>query len=119
MSASQKNIWNLEKAYKGTPMNNICETFHIRGTFNVACLQECLNLVAESDPALRTRIITDAQGEPWQYEVPWQRIQFPVLDFSATNQEGILHLGEKCGQRGHAINRQSPISVCYCKDRRT
>ncbi|HIQ98602.1 MAG TPA: amino acid adenylation domain-containing protein [Candidatus Scybalocola faecavium] len=91
LSASQKNIWNLEKAYKGTPMNNICETFHIRGTFNVACLQECLNLVAESDPALRTRIITDAQGEPWQYEVPWQRIQFPVLDFSATNQEGILH----------------------------
>lgn len=94
LSSSQKNIWNLERAYKGTPMNNICETFHIKGAFDVVLLQKCLNLVVESDPTLRTRITLDPQGEPWQYETAYQRMQFPVLDFSMTNQDGILHWEE-------------------------
>ncbi len=89
LSSSQMNIWNLEQAFKGTPMNNICETIRIRGTFDAETAARCLNLVLESDSSLRTRIFLDADKTPVQYETAYAPEQFPVLDFSLTNQEGM------------------------------
>ena len=75
-------------------MNNICETIRIRGNFDVAFVQNCLNLVLESDRTLRTELTIGEDGELWQWEVPYAQTQFPVLDFSMTNQEGILRWEE-------------------------
>lgn len=94
LSSSQMNIWNLEQAFRGTPMNNICETIRIRGNFDVAFVQSCLNLVLESDRTLRTELTIGEDGRLWQWEVPYACVQFPVLDFSMTNQEGILRWEE-------------------------
>lgn len=94
LSSSQKNIWNLEQAYKGTPMNNICETIRIRGNFDVALIQTCLNLVLKYDGTLRTRIALDEAGQVWQWETPYEKAQFPVLDFSMTDQDGVLRWEE-------------------------
>ena len=89
LSSSQMNIWNLEQAFKGTPMNNICESIRIRGTFDAAVAAQCLNLVLESDGSLRTRIFMGDDRVPVQYEAAFVQEQFPVLDFSLTDQEGM------------------------------
>ena len=94
LSSSQMNIWNLEQAFGSTPMNNICETIRIRGTFDISAISRCLNLVLESDPSLRIQITVDASGIPMQYELPYEKTNFTVLDFSMTNEEGLVRWEE-------------------------
>lgn len=91
LSNSQQNIWSLEQAYPGTSINNICETVRIRGNFDIPLLQECLNRIVASDPGLRTQIRLKEDGTPVQYETAYQECQFPVLDFSSTNQNGLAY----------------------------
>ena len=89
LSSSQLNIWALEQAFPGTSINNICETIRIRGTFDVALLQSCLNRIVEADSTLRTRITLNSDSVPVQYEIPHTAHSFPVFDFSTTNHAGI------------------------------
>ena len=91
LSGSQRNIWGLEQHYRGTSINNICQTIRIRGTFDIALLQQCLNLLLESDGSLRAQIVLDEEGNPVQYQAEYETQQFPVFDFSTTNQAGIEH----------------------------
>lgn len=90
LSISQRNIWNVEQVHKGTSINNICSTIYIKGRIDMAAIQKTLNLVIEADQSLRTQIDL-IDGTPVQYHVPYEREQFPVFDFSLTNQEGIAH----------------------------
>ena len=56
LSSSQQNIWNLEQAYPGLPLNNICTSLYIEGNFRVDLLQKCIELAYVAYPVLRTRI---------------------------------------------------------------
>lgn len=38
LSYSQQNIWNLESAHPGLPMNNICTALKIEGNLNIEYL---------------------------------------------------------------------------------
>lgn len=89
LSKSQLNIWSLEQSFQGISINNICETIRIRGIVDMALLQKCLNLIVESDSTLRTQITLDENQTPVQYEQAYVSHQFPVFDFSTTNQIGI------------------------------
>jgi len=95
LSASQMNIFRLEQALPGTSVNNICETIHINGIFDVVLLQKCLNLIVEGDGSLRTRIKLNDEMLPVQYEAPYEKQHFAVLDFSTTNSDG-LKRWEEC-----------------------
>ncbi|MFR5583797.1 MAG: hypothetical protein ACLTLQ_08245 [[Clostridium] scindens] len=44
LSYSQQNIWNLESAHPGLPMNNICTALKIEGNLNIEYLQRCIEL---------------------------------------------------------------------------
>ena len=91
LSNSQWNIWHLEQSFPGTPVNNICETIRIRGVFDVVLLQKALNLIVQADPSLRTQIVLGEDHLPLQTEREYAEQQFPVFDFSTTNQTGIQH----------------------------
>ncbi len=93
LSNSQMNIWNLEKSNQGTSINVICESIHIRGTFDVALIQKSLNLILHSDGSLRTQITLD-EHEPMQYEEPFLEKQFPVYDFTTTSETNIRYWEE-------------------------
>lgn len=56
LSCSQMNIWNLEMAHPGLPINNICTALKIEGNLNLEYLQTCIELVYRAFPSLRTRI---------------------------------------------------------------
>ena len=90
LSISQKNIWNVEQVHKGTSINNICSTIYIKGRIDMAAIQKTLNLVIEADQSLRTQIDL-VDGTPVQFHAPYAPEQFPIFDFSLTNQEGITH----------------------------
>ena len=90
LSIGQKNIWNVERAHKGTSINNISSSVLIRGRLDIAIIQKTLNLVLEADESLRARIVLQGD-EPMQYHAPFEPEQFPVFDFSMTNREGFTH----------------------------
>ncbi len=91
LSNSQRNIWNLEQSFPGTSINNICETIRIRGNFDIALVQQCLNLILEADSSLRAQIFLDENGCPVQHQMEYEPCQFPVFDFSSTDEDGIRH----------------------------
>jgi amino acid adenylation domain-containing protein/thioester reductase-like protein len=93
LSNSQMNIWNLEMAHQGTSINVISETIRIRGTFDVALVQKCLNMILNADASLRTQITIEG-SVPYAYVTEHSECQFPVYDFSTTNEAGLRHWEE-------------------------
>ncbi|MDO4552506.1 MAG: amino acid adenylation domain-containing protein [Bacillota bacterium] len=90
LSQSQKNIWKLECAFPGTPINNIGTTIKIQGRIDTGLLQESLGAVISSDDALRTRICL-VGGQPMQYHAAPSPESFDILDFSLADSEGLEH----------------------------
>ena len=87
LSYSQQNIWNLEQAYPGISINNICTALYIEGNFRVDLLQRCIGYAYEVFPVLRTRI-TYENGKALQYISDEMPVPAPFIDFSKTNQRG-------------------------------
>lgn len=107
LSNSQQNIWNLEMAHPGTPINTICTVLRIDGNFHVEYLQECIRLCYEDYPVLRTRI-TLREGEVCQYIDPHIQRNVPFLDFSRTNKKG-ADIWDVSVAREHITLLDSPL----------
>lgn len=88
LSLSQKNIWDLERTFEGTSINNISTTLRISGRVDFSVLQQTLHMVLSSDPTLRTRIAL-VEGEPMQYISRSVQERFPVYDFSGAGDDGL------------------------------
>ena len=88
LSQSQKNIWDLERAYSGTSINHITTSVRIQGQFRLDLLQESIRLLLASDLSLRTRIRMQ-EGQPVQLIAPLEEEPIPVFDFSLSGQEGV------------------------------
>ena len=88
LSCSQMNIWNLEMAHPGLPINNICTALKIEGNLNLEYLQTCIELVYRAFPSLRTRI-TIRDGQPCQYVTEEIPARTAFFDFTETNEQGV------------------------------
>lgn len=88
LSSSQMNIWNLEMAHPGLPMNNICTALKIEGNLNPEYLQTCIDLAFRAFPSLRTRI-TVKDGKPVQYVTEERPGRAAFFDFSESDEEGL------------------------------
>ena len=110
LSESQLNIWDLEQAYPGASMNNICETVRIRGRFDIALLEKALDLAVKLDPSLRIQITRLPDGTPLQFESPYVPSHFPVYDFSGTDEAGISRFEESLAREAMCLF-ESPL---YC-----
>lgn len=88
LSLSQLNIWDLERAFEGTSINNIATTLRINGRIDLALMQQALSSVISADPTLRTRIIMQ-DSIPMQYSAEYTDETFPVYDFSGAGQAGL------------------------------
>ena len=75
-------------------MNNICETVRIQGRFDIALLENALNLAVKLDPSLRIQITRLSDGTLVQFESPYVPSRFPVFDFSSTDEAGISRFEE-------------------------
>ena len=88
VSQSQRNIWELERLYPNSPMNNICTSIRIKGRIDVSLVTKCINYVLERDLSLRTRMAV-INGKPCQFYAPHKDEKFPFYDFSMTDEDGI------------------------------
>lgn len=88
LSHSQMNIWNLEMAHPGLPMNNICTALRIEGNLNLEYLQSCIDLAFQAFPSLRTRI-TVRDGKPCQFVTEEIPAGTAFFDFTETDEQGI------------------------------
>ena len=103
ISQSQRNIWELERMYPHCPMNNICISIRIKERVDIVLASKCINHVLERNLSLRTRI-TAVNGIPYQYHIAYREEIFPFLDFSMTDEAGIL--------RWEKAVAQERMSVC-------
>ncbi|UZT82814.1 condensation domain-containing protein [Caproicibacterium sp. BJN0003] len=103
LSSSQKNIWNLEQLYSGSPMNIITTSLSINGTFKIPFLIEAIQLVLKSDSALRIQI-QQKSGVPVQWISPYKKVSIPVFDFSQTGKEGLLSWEKAVAHEAFPIN---------------
>ena len=90
LSLSQLNIYNLEKAFPGTSINNISTTVRIDGYLDYPLLQKSIHLILESDSSLRTQLAT-VDGQLMQYHADYTPMDFPVYDFSSASSESITN----------------------------
>lgn len=107
LSCSQMNIWNLEMAHPGLPINNICTALRIEGNLNLEYLQTCIELSYQVFPSLRTRI-TVRDGVPCQYvseEIP---ARTAIFDFTETNEQGVGNWFQSVA-REHFILCDAPL----------
>ncbi len=93
LSESQKNIWNLERAYPGTSINHISTTVKISGRLDFALLQKSIAALLRTDATLRLRIVETDEGL-LQYAAPYEEEHFPVYDFSGASAAGFSHWEE-------------------------
>ncbi|MEA4964456.1 MAG: amino acid adenylation domain-containing protein [Oscillospiraceae bacterium] len=89
-SRSQRNIWTLEQRYAGTSINVISATVQVTGHVDFTLLARSVNLLLEADASLRLRLLP-SDGEPLQTYAPYEETQFPVLDFTQTDPDGVEH----------------------------
>ena len=101
LSESQRNIWNLERAYPGTSINHISTTVKINGRLDFALLQESISDLLRRDATLRLRIVETAEGL-FQYAAPYADEHFPSMIFFRRVRRGPLPLGGGRHAREHA-----------------
>ena len=103
LSSSQKNIWNLEQLYSGTPMNVITTSLSINGTFKISFLIEAIQFVLKNDSALRIQI-HQKNGTPIQRVSPYTKPSISVFDFSQTGKGGLLSWEKAVAHEAFPIN---------------
>ncbi len=114
LSSSQMNIWNLSRAYPGTPMNNVCNVLRISGVFEPALIQSCIQALYAAFPVLTTRVIMN-NGAPMQYQSRKLPANAPFVDFSSGKSESGMSLKqwESAVAREPIIEENSPLSFFY------
>ena len=76
----QKSIWDTEKFYEGTNINNICGILYIQEKVNLDILEKAINICIQNNPSFSIKL-TEKNGEIKQsfFTVPY--IKFERLKF--------------------------------------
>ena len=82
LSFGQEQLWFLDRFEPGLSTYNIPCTLRIRGPLDVPALARALEAVVERHEALRTRFVSDAEGDPHQEIGEPECIDLPLLDLA-------------------------------------
>ncbi|MBN2853006.1 MAG: amino acid adenylation domain-containing protein [Clostridia bacterium] len=77
----QKGIWQLEKLYPNTSIGNISATLKLETKLDMDAMDKAVNQMIKMNEALRIRI-SEEDGEPKQYIVPFSYQKIDFFDFS-------------------------------------
>ncbi len=80
LTIPQKNIWNMEQYYKGTPINNICGSVLIKENVDLPILAKAINKFIENNDSFRLRIKL-INGVPYQYFIDNKTYDFETINF--------------------------------------
>ena len=77
----QKNIWNMEKYFEGTTINNICTPAIIHEKLDKAILEKALNNIVEKNDNFRIKIQIN-NGLPMQYIAKFKPFIIDYIDIN-------------------------------------
>ena len=75
----QKSIWDTEKVYPNTSIENIAATAIIEDKINFAYFSQAINIFLKQHDAFRLKFITQ-NGETKQYVEPFSPLSFDIIN---------------------------------------
>ena len=82
LSFAQARLWFLDRWQPGNPFYNIALAIRLKGSLNVAALEQSFNEIVRRHEALRTTFST-VKGRPVQVICPTLILTLPLVDLSA------------------------------------
>lgn len=102
LSFAQQRLWFLDQMEPGNPLYNISTAVRLKGSLDLAVLEQSLNEIVRRHEALRTTFKT-VDGHPVQEIAPALKLTLPVLDWrqvEANEREAeVLRLAENEAQQ--------------------
>lgn len=81
LTYAQKNIWNIEKYFPNTSINNITGTLRFKEELDFKILEQAINLLIKKNDTLRIQLSIQ-NGDPVQYISEYQYYPLNFIDFS-------------------------------------
>ncbi|MFC4047948.1 amino acid adenylation domain-containing protein, partial [Dactylosporangium siamense] len=82
LSFAQQRLWFLQQLEPDSTEYNVYRPMHIVGAFDLPAMRAALDAIVERHEVLRTRLVVDADGVPWQVIDPPAPFELPVVDLS-------------------------------------
>ncbi|MFC6023703.1 condensation domain-containing protein, partial [Plantactinospora solaniradicis] len=82
LSFAQQRLWFLAQLDPGSVEYNMPMPIHLAGEVDVAVLAVALGGLVARHEVLRTRLVADADGVPWQVVDPPASFDLPLIDLS-------------------------------------
>ncbi|WP_219536937.1 non-ribosomal peptide synthase/polyketide synthase, partial [Nonomuraea guangzhouensis] len=82
LSFAQQRLWFLDQMEPGSVEYNVPAPIPLDRELDVAALRAALDLLVARHEVLRTRLVTDAEGVPWQVIDPPAAFDLPLVDLS-------------------------------------
>ncbi|MFC6022915.1 condensation domain-containing protein, partial [Plantactinospora solaniradicis] len=82
LSFAQQRLWFLTQLDPGSVEYNTPMAIHLAGEVDVAALAVALGGLVARHEVLRTRLVADADGVPWQVVDPPASFDLPLIDLS-------------------------------------
>jgi thioester reductase-like protein len=79
LSFAQERLWLLEQLHPGNPVHNLRAVYRLKGTVNVAALEQSIQEIVRRHEILRTTFSV-VNGQPVQVISPDATIKLPVID---------------------------------------
>ncbi len=86
LSFAQQRLWFLDQLESGTPFYNICRGLILKGSLNVAALEQSLNEIVRRHEVLRTNF-RDVDGRPVQEIASALNITLPIINLGELSEE--------------------------------
>lgn len=81
LTGPQKSIWDTEKFYRDTVVNNISGTLKILDKVNIKFLEKAINKFVEENDSMRIKILVE-KGKPKQYFSEFEYMKIKVRKLS-------------------------------------
>src|SRR5262249_21179850 len=88
LSFAQQRMWFLAQLDPDSVEDNMATSMHLRGKLNVGALAAALTALVARHEVLRTRLVADADGVPYQVIEPSVSFDLPVVDLSGEPNPG-------------------------------
>ena len=115
MSDGQRRMWFVQSVDPASALLNICVSYRVTGTVDVARLHQALDAVALRHPVLRTIYQTDDDGVPYPLIVDELRPDWAEHDLSGLAEQArrlrLEVLAQRQFQQPFDLAKDSPLRV--------
>lgn len=115
LTYAQQTIWNMEKCFPNTSINNITGTLRVKEELDFNSIENVINLLLKKNDALRIQISIQ-NGEPLQYSSSYQYYPLHFFDLcSETDSQKLFEFEEQLTHTPLSIIDSPLFYIAYFK----